>query len=87
MAAPRFIEIDGKRYPWRDILELRRAQMTAYAAVRQPVLFELRHYCRPAATRTAPGRYLEPSLFDDARPQDPPPVALPRLFEFDPRTA
>jgi hypothetical protein len=79
MAAPRFIEIDGKRCLLRDILELRRAQIGARAAERQPLLFELRHDCRPAATRPAPGRYLEPSLVDDARPQDPPPVALPHL--------
>jgi len=29
----------------------------------QPPLFELREDCRPAAARTAAGRYLEPSLF------------------------
>ena len=27
MTAPRFIEIDGKRYLWRDILELRKQQL------------------------------------------------------------
>jgi hypothetical protein len=79
MPAHLFIEIDGKRCLWRDILELRRAQIGARAAVRQPLLSELRHDCRPAATRPAPGRHLEPSLFDDAKPQDPPLVALPRL--------
>jgi hypothetical protein len=26
---PRMIEIDGKRYLWRDIVELRRAQLAA----------------------------------------------------------
>ena len=27
MPCPRFIEIDGKRYLWRDVLALRRAQL------------------------------------------------------------
>jgi|HubBroStandDraft_6_1064221.scaffolds.fasta_scaffold377896_4 hypothetical protein len=79
MPAHLFIEIDGKRYLWRDILELRRSQIKAHAAVRQPVLFQLRQDCRPAATRTAAGRYFEPTLFDAPSPQHPPPVALPRL--------
>ena len=29
----------------------------------QPPLFELKEDCRPAAERTAAGRYLEPTLF------------------------
>ena len=28
MALPRFIEIDGRRYLWRDLVALRRAQAT-----------------------------------------------------------
>jgi hypothetical protein len=28
MALPRFIEIDGRRYLWRDLVTLRRAQAT-----------------------------------------------------------
>jgi len=64
MTRPRFIEIDGKRYLWRDILELRREQIRATWERRQPTLFDLRHDCRPATVRTAAGRYLEPSLFD-----------------------
>ena len=63
MPAPRFIEIDGKRYLWRDLLKLRQEQRRAAAKAEQPPLFELREDCRPAADRNAAGRYLEPSLF------------------------
>lgn len=63
MPSLRFIEIDGKLYPWRDILQLRRAQKKACARAQQPALFELKHDWRPLAERTAAGRYLEPSLF------------------------
>lgn len=58
---PRTIEIAGRRYAWRDILELKRAQ----AAIRaeQPALFELREDRRPAGERSASERYSAPSLF------------------------
>jgi hypothetical protein len=67
MSNLRFIEIDGKRYLWRDILDMRRQQKAAYAKAAQPALFELKHDCRPASMRTAAGRYLEPMLFDARR--------------------
>jgi hypothetical protein len=41
---PRTIEIDGRRYLWRDIVELRRAQLAAVRQAEQPALFE---DCRP----------------------------------------
>ena len=63
MPAPRFIEIDGKRYLWRDIIKLRQEQRAAARRGEQPALFELHEDCRPATERTAAGRYLEPSLF------------------------
>lgn len=63
MSAPRFIDIDGKRYLWRDLLRLRQEQREAARQGGQPVLFELREDCRPATERTAAGRYREPSLF------------------------
>jgi hypothetical protein len=63
MSAPPFIEIDGKRLLWRDLIRLRREQRRAAAAPEQPALFELREDRRPAGERTAAGRYLEPSLF------------------------
>jgi hypothetical protein len=58
-----FIEIDGKRHLWRDILQLRREQKAAHARPQQPTLFELKDDCRPATQRTAEGRYREPMLF------------------------
>jgi len=59
----KFIWIDGRQYMWRDVLRLRREQVRAYAHARQPALFELKDDRRPAAERTAAGRFLEPSLF------------------------
>jgi hypothetical protein len=65
MTAPRFIEIDGKRHLWRDIVKLRQEQCrtTADAEPTQQALFELHDDFRPVAERTAAARYLEPSLF------------------------
>jgi hypothetical protein len=62
MRAPKFIDIEGRRYLWRDIVQLRQEQRRAAAKAEQPPLFELRDDCRPATERTAAGRYLEPSL-------------------------
>ncbi len=61
--APRFIDLDGKRYLWRDLAKLRQEQREAAGRGEQPALFELREDCRPATDRTAAGLYLEPSLF------------------------
>jgi hypothetical protein len=63
MSNPKFIEIDGKRLLWRDVLQLRRQQKHACASAVQPALFELHEDRRPLSDRTATGRYLEPSLF------------------------
>ena len=65
MTAPKFIEIDGKRHLWRDIVKLRQEQLraAAEAAPTQPPLFELHEDFRPITERTAASRYLEPSLF------------------------
>jgi hypothetical protein len=38
--APRFIDIDGKRYLWRDLLKLRPEQRQAARQAEQPALFE-----------------------------------------------
>ncbi len=61
MPLPRFIDIDGQRYLWRDLVALRRAQATPKAT--QPTLFELRDDRRPPGERTAAERYQAPSLF------------------------
>jgi hypothetical protein len=57
------IEIDRKRYAWKEILRLRREQIKAERQLRQPTLFELRDDSRPASQKTARGRYEEPTLF------------------------
>ena len=41
----RYLIIDGKRYAWRDILALYRAQRQP--ALPQPTLFELKEDARP----------------------------------------
>jgi hypothetical protein len=58
---PRFITIDGKRYLWRDLVTLYRAQ--AEPAAPQPTLFAMRQDRRPPSARTAAGHYREPGLF------------------------
>jgi hypothetical protein len=63
MARLNTIEIDGKLYPWRELLQLRREQKRALKREQQPVLFELKDDRRPVAERPAAGRYREPSLF------------------------
>jgi hypothetical protein len=67
-----FIVIDGKLHRWKDILELRRAQLAAAGAAQasQLALFATLHDDRrPPAERTAAGRYREPSLFDSQAAQ------------------
>jgi hypothetical protein len=63
MTSLRFIDIDGRRYLWRDVLQLRRERKHAHARRQQLTLFELKEDCRPVAERTVAGRYREPSLF------------------------
>jgi hypothetical protein len=52
MPLPRFIEIDGRRYLWRDLIELRRIQATPRAM--QPTLFPLREDYRRPTNATPP---------------------------------
>jgi hypothetical protein len=61
---PDRIVIEGRPYSWKAILELRRAQLEEWKASQpsQPALFELKDDSRPAAERTAAGRYQEPTL-------------------------
>jgi hypothetical protein len=58
----RYIEIDGKKYAWRDLLKLRREQRKA-ARQAQPALFDLKEDNRPQTQRSASSRYEEPMLF------------------------
>ena len=58
----RFVEIDGRRYLWRDLLKLRREQRAEERRA-QLALFELKEDRRPASQVSADGRYSEPTLF------------------------
>jgi hypothetical protein len=60
---PTFIEIDGKRLVWRELVQRRREQLKAATKAVQPALFELKDDTRPACERTAARRYQEPTLF------------------------
>lgn len=67
MAKPDTLVIDGHGYSWQQLCELRQQQLEAWrvAQPRQLALFDLKDDCRPAAERTAAGRYQEPTLFAD----------------------
>ena len=68
MSRAPFLVIDGKLYRWKDILELRRAQLAAAGAAEasQLALFATLHDDpRPPCERTASGRYLQPGLFEN----------------------
>jgi hypothetical protein len=68
MSRAPFLVIDGRLYRWKDILELRRAQLAAAGAAEasQLALFATLHDDRrPPAERTATGRYLQPGLFEN----------------------
>jgi hypothetical protein len=68
MSRAPFIVIGGRLYRWKDILELRRAQLAAAgtAQASQLALFATLHDDRrPPAERTASGRYLQPCLFEN----------------------
>ena len=45
MAAPKFIDIDGKRFLWRELLQRRREQVATAARVEQTSLFQLKEDC------------------------------------------
>lgn len=64
MKLPDTIMIEGRAYSWRVLMAARREQLEAWKAAQpqQPALFALKDDCRPAAERSAAGRYLEPSL-------------------------
>ena len=60
----KFIEIDGKRYAWRDILKLRKEQREK-ARNAQMTLFEMKDDSRPSSQKTAEGRFTQPLLFEE----------------------
>jgi hypothetical protein len=59
----KWVELDGKRYRWKDILRIRREQEKEDRQVKQPVLFETVNDSRPLTQRTASDRYQNPTLF------------------------
>jgi hypothetical protein len=65
MAKPDIVLVDGHAFSWQRLRELRRQQLEAIQAAqpRQLALFGLKDDCRPAAERTAAGRYAEPTFF------------------------
>lgn len=60
--------VDGHAFSWRRLCEIRREQVEAWRKARaeQQTLFPLIADCRPAAERTASGRYLQPTFLDAA---------------------
>jgi hypothetical protein len=67
MASPKFVEIEGKRFLWRELLQRRRDQLMAVGKTEQPALFELKEDRRPMPARNSAGRHREPSLFSLTR--------------------
>lgn len=67
---PGFILIDDHALGWRRVCELRSRQLEAWrkAQPQQPVLFELREDCRPAAANPT-RRYAEPGLLASCQSQ------------------
>ncbi len=66
MAKPDILMIDGHALSWQRICELRRQQLEARRGAQavQLALFELKTDCRPAAERSAAGRYEQPTFLD-----------------------
>jgi hypothetical protein len=67
MAKPDIILIGGRADGRRDTCRLRRQQLEKWNAPQATAayLFELKDDRRPATERSAPGRYAEPTIFED----------------------
>ena len=63
VTAPRFMDIDGKRYLWRELVERGKAQVKKAAIPEQPTLFAEHEDRRPPGERSAAGDIRSPSLF------------------------
>ena len=64
MSRLRFVEIEGRRYPWREIVALYRDQAAKAMRPDQPTLLDdLKMDFKPAGERTAAEQYREPGLF------------------------
>jgi hypothetical protein len=66
MKMPDRIVIEVRAYSWRALCEHRRQQLEAWRAAQpqQGALFAPKDDCRPAAARSAAGRYREPGLLE-----------------------
>jgi hypothetical protein len=60
----KYLELDGRRYAWKDILARRKAQRQCERHASQPALFDLVHDARPKSQASASNRFSEPTLFD-----------------------
>ena len=58
----KYVEVNGQRIAWRDLLKLRSEQKKAQRQA-QLTLFELKTDARPPSQTTPEGRYEEPTLF------------------------
>lgn len=64
MARIRFVELDGKKYAWKAVVEEYRQQAKAAKTPEQPMLFESLHLDhKPLGERTAAERFEQPNLF------------------------
>jgi len=63
MLVPRFVEIDGHRYLWRDLVALRCAARKPLPAPRNPPFSNCARTAAPAGERNVAERYQAPSLF------------------------
>jgi hypothetical protein len=81
MSNPAFIEIDGKRLLWCDLVKRRREQLAGAQKAVQPALFELR--ATPARRPSAPLRGViwsrRCSRFSTCRADRPVPICLTRI--------
>jgi hypothetical protein len=60
----RYVTLDGKRYPIREVLRVYKEQKAEDKKARQLGLFgDLPEDCRIPSQRSAAGRYAEPTLF------------------------
>jgi hypothetical protein len=64
----RYVEINGQKLIWKDVVAAYREQAKAAARPEQPMLFsDLKTDYRGPGERSASERYLSPSLFDSLK--------------------
>ncbi len=71
MAKPDTLIVDGHAFSWQRLCDLHRQQLEERRAsqAKQLALFALKEDFRPAAERTASGRYQEPTMLALMRPE------------------